>query len=61
MFIKSFVTILLALIYFGVLTINIIPTKNAPVSVQITMKLVTMTIKATTGAWFVVFMHHIWS
>ena len=61
MFIKAFCTIFLVLFFMFILQRNITAENDAPISVKLTMKLITWFIQATIGANIVVFIYRIWS
>lgn len=61
MFIKSFVTIFLALFYLYVSFSKITAPKEATTVQKVFLKLFTWTIQAIIGANIVVFLYHIWS
>jgi len=61
MFIKSFVTIFLALFYHFVLTTRLVPTKEATIWEKLTCVLLNWSIQALIGANIVVFLYQIWS
>jgi len=61
MFIKSFITIFLALFYIFILQSRVIVEDKEPIIVKLTMKLGTWLIQAIIGANIVVFLYYIWS
>jgi len=61
MFIKSFITIFLALFYIFILQSRVIVEDKEPIIVKLTMKLGTWLIQAIIGANIVVFLYFLWS
>jgi len=61
MFIKSFITIFLALFYIFILQSRVIVEDKEPIIVKLTMKLGTWLIQAIIGTNIVVFLYYIWS
>jgi len=61
MFIKSFITIFLALFYIFILQSRVIVEDKEPIIVKLTMKLGTWLIQAIIGANITVFLYYIWS
>ena len=60
MFVKSFVTIFLALFYVAVLMSAIVPDQEVPMSQKLLLKLLTWFIQAAIGANLIVAIYHIW-
>jgi len=60
MFIKSFITIFLALFYVGILRSSITTIEEAPFIVKIFVNILVWFIQAIIGANIVIFLYYIW-
>jgi len=61
MFIKSFITIFIALFYVFILQTRITVERDTPIQMKIQITIINWVFQAIIGANIVVFLYHIWS